>query len=110
MLILGFHLGEMYISYLKENDIDVSCVKILDSGCTGQAYILSNVNKGDNSIIIVGGANQAYTSLDPTWKQTIQNSDILLLQMEIPQKINLEAAKLAKEAGKIVVIDLGGAD
>lgn len=30
--------------------------------------------------------------------------------MEIPQQMNLEAAKLAKESGKIVIMDLGGKD
>ena len=49
--------GEMYVDYLKQNDIDSTNVKILDGQVTGQAYILSNINNGENSIIIVGAAN-----------------------------------------------------
>ena len=30
--------------------------------------------------------------------------------MEVPQTTNLEAAKIAKEAGKTVIMDLGGKD
>lgn len=30
--------------------------------------------------------------------------------MEIPQQVNIEAAKLAKEHGKTVIMDLGGKD
>ena len=71
--------------------MDTSCVQTLEDQCTGQAYILSNKNDGENSIIIVGGANQAY-QVDPgtqsglklEWEQAIQNSDVLLLQLEIP--------------------------
>lgn len=47
----------MYVDYLKQNDIDSTNVKILDGQVTGQAYILSNLNNGENSIIIVGAAN-----------------------------------------------------
>lgn len=30
--------------------------------------------------------------------------------MEIPQEVNVQAAKLAKEAGKTVIVDMGGSD
>jgi ribokinase len=56
--------GKLYINYLQENNIDTSCIQILEDQCTGQAYILLNKNDGENSIIIVGGANQAY-QVDP---------------------------------------------
>ena len=42
--------------------------------CTGQAYILSVIKDCDNSIIIVGGANQAYdeaNDLPEEWQKVI---------------------------------------
>ena len=48
----------------------------------GQAYIMS-LKDGNNSIIIVGGANSAYdqkiTELYPKWTEAIKKSKILLL-------------------------------
>lgn len=32
----------------------------MPNNCTGQAYILSLTEKGDNSIVIVGGSNQDF--------------------------------------------------
>ena len=90
--------------------MDASNIKILNDQVTGQAYILSNLKNGENSIIIVGAANQAYKQFAPDWHDIIKKVDILILQMEIPQSVNIEAARLAKESGKIVIMDLGGKD
>ncbi|TNV71945.1 hypothetical protein FGO68_gene4956 [Halteria grandinella] len=50
------------------------------------------------------------TELDPTWADAIRNSKILLLQREIPEFVNIIAAKIAKEAGTMVILDVGGRD
>jgi len=34
----------------------------------------------------------------------------LLLQREIPEYVNLQAAQIAKKAGTQVILDMGGAD
>ena len=49
--------GQQFIDYLKENGIDNSGIISQQDSCTGQAIILSMLKSGDNSIIIVGGAN-----------------------------------------------------
>jgi sugar/nucleoside kinase (ribokinase family) len=46
------------MQYLKDNKIDNSLIVQKEGVPTGQAYILT-ANK-DNSILIVGGANQDY--------------------------------------------------
>ena len=64
---------------------------------TGKAIIMMDT-KGENSIIIIGGANTAYASLDQLPQQFvkgIESCDILMLQKEIPTQINVLAAKLA---------------
>jgi len=64
-------------------------------------------------IIIVGGANMHYeslTELPKEYKEGIDQCEYLLLQREIPNEINLLAAKYAKEKGKTVMLDCGGRD
>jgi sugar/nucleoside kinase (ribokinase family) len=51
-------------------------IKEVEGVDTGMAYIFSDVNTGDNSIVIVGGANMYYGvereySLCQQWKETI---------------------------------------
>ena len=43
---------------MKQNNVNTDGLLIDDEGCTGQAYILSLTETADNSIVIVGGANQ----------------------------------------------------
>ena len=65
------------------------------------AYIVLNKSSADNFIIIVGGANQSYGEdktcvLQEEDSEVISKSHVLLLQREIPEKVNIAAAKAAK--------------
>ena len=51
--------GASYIEYLTQNKVNTDCIVKLENIPTGQAYIHCYPD-GDNSILIVGGANQAY--------------------------------------------------
>lgn len=77
-------------------------------GPTGQAFIILQAG-GENSIILVGGANQTWSGgLDPAIAAAIPACGGLLLQGEIPEAVSLAAARLARAAGRPVVIDAGG--
>ncbi len=79
-------------------------------GPTGQAFILLQ-RGGENSIILVGGANQEWPDgLSPALDQAIRGAGALLLQREIPEAINLAATQAAVAAGVPVVLDAGGAE
>ena len=68
---------------------------------------------GGNSIIIVGGANQDYSQeyqLPESWAVSLKSASILLMQREIPEQVNIEAAKYVKEQGGITILDMGGKD
>lgn len=89
---------------------NVDTTKIARLGVpTGQAFVVL-LPHGENSIIILGGANMAWTELSDIHRDVIQSAAALLLQREIPEEINLAAAKVAKESGKLVVMDCGGQD
>jgi ribokinase len=60
---------------------------------------------GDNSIIIIPQSNDLGTAqYIERHRQTIIDSDVLLLQLELPADGNFAAAKLAKENGVMVIL------
>jgi len=86
------------------------------NGPTGHAVVMLQPG-GTNSIIIVGGANVAWPTLEDgksrlttNVQDLIKRAGAVLLQREIPDAVNLEAAKIAKSAGVPVILDAGGAD
>ncbi|KAF5832813.1 Ribokinase-like protein [Dunaliella salina] len=76
-------------------------------GPSGTAIIILQSN-GENSIIIVGGANQAEWILSDAAKAEVSKAGAVLLQREIPEHVNVEVAKLAKAANVPVYMDAGG--
>ncbi|MBA3709784.1 MAG: ribokinase [Planctomycetes bacterium] len=78
-------------------------------GASGQAFILLQ-HGGENSIIIVGGANQAWGPVSGSLASRIAGAGAVLIQREIPEEVNLAVARLAQQAGVPVVLDAGGAD
>lgn len=49
---------------------------------------------GENSIIIVGGANQAPWQLTDAAQSAIKSAGAVLLQREIPEHVNLQVAQV----------------
>lgn len=89
---------------LREAGVDTSCIRRVPTP-TGQAWILLQPG-GENSIVLIGGANQAWTA-PPTLPD---NAAAVLLQREIPDAINLAAARAASQRRIPVVLDGGGSD
>jgi ribokinase len=52
--------GSKYIEHLEDIGVCTDHIQETESSTTGMAYIFSDVNTGDNSIVIVGGANMDY--------------------------------------------------
>jgi len=80
---------------------------------TGQAYILLQKG-GQNSIILVGGANHSWPSephvLSPELVEALGSSRALLLQREVSQVVNIASARAARAHGVPVFLDMGGED
>ena len=92
---------------LAEAGVDVTEVKTADDAPTGVAFIILDAG-GQNSIIIAQGSNLSVRpddirALAPLFDQ----SDVLLLQLEIPMESVKEAIKMAKERNVKVVLDAG---
>ncbi|MFC6465039.1 ribokinase [Marinilactibacillus sp. GCM10026970] len=79
--------GESLINNLKENNVGVEYVQTVDHLPSGSAFI--TVVNGDNSIIYVAGANDAYTPdcLFQNQQQLdmLKRSDMVIVQNELPQ-------------------------
>ncbi|KAJ1688351.1 hypothetical protein LUZ63_019741 [Rhynchospora breviuscula] len=82
-----------------------------DSVPTGHAVVMLQPN-GQNSIIIVGGANMNGwdDKLSEEDLDVVRGAGMLLLQREIPDWVNLQVAQAAKAAGVPVIMDAGGMD
>ena len=78
-------------------------------GATGQALILLQ-NGGENSIVVVGGANQRWDAPSPAVLDRVAGAGALLLQREVPAAVNLAVARRANAAGVPVILDAGGDD
>ncbi|XP_010537672.1 PREDICTED: uncharacterized protein LOC104812287 [Tarenaya hassleriana] len=78
---------------------------------TGHAVVMLQ-SDGQNSIIIVGGANMSSWSenLCDDDLEVVRNAGVVLLQREIPDFVNIQVAKAAKKAGVPVILDVGGMD
>lgn len=97
--------GEALINNLKRVDVDVTGIRQLEEGMTGQAFITVD-DKGDNSIIIMAGANGMVTNeLINENADMIRESDIVMLQLEIPLEVVTHVKELAVREGKTVIVD-----
>eukprot|EP00898_Chlorokybus_atmophyticus_P001912 jgi/Chlat1/2721/Chrsp182S02886 len=104
--------SDTYGDFLRESltsaEVGLSHVASVD-GATGLAVILLQAG-GENSILLVGGANQAWEAVSPSTHELLSNAGVVLLQMEIPESVNISSAQIARAAGAEVVLDAGGSD
>lgn len=107
--MLGAVGNDMYakiaLNSLRESGVDVSHMKHIEDTSTGIALITVN-REGNNSIIVVQGANQLVDRdyIDQNM-EVIQQADLVIFQLEIPLDTVIYAAQKAKEFGKTVILD-----
>lgn len=101
--------GAALRAVLRENRVDLAFSDDAAPGTpTGQAFILLQAG-GDNSIVIVGGANVTWAAeLPPTLVRGIGDAALVLLQREVPDHVNVAVARTARAHGVHVLMDVGG--
>jgi ribokinase len=98
-------LGGGYRDILKREGIGADAVRTVEGSATGTASI-EVIESGENHIVIVGGVNNLMNSeYVESQASIIQASKTLLLQLEIPERANIAAARIAKKAGATVILD-----
>ncbi|HOC91152.1 MAG TPA: ribokinase [bacterium] len=96
--------GDSILESLSRAGVNVECV-IRDSAGTGCSGVILD-SEGDNSIVMVPRANMACSVSDvDAAADIIRGADVLLLQLEIPMKVNARAVKIAKKAGVRIIMD-----
>ena len=97
--------GEILKSNLDRAGVDTSSVSVIEGGTTGQAFITVD-GSGENSIIIIAGTNGMVTGeLIQEHIEIIRESDIVIMQLEIPVETVEYVKDLAVSMGKTVIIE-----
>lgn len=99
------HFGDMIEHKLKSNSVDCRYLFRDNEVSTGIADILVDAD-GDNSICIAPQANSKLSAENIVAAQeVIKESKFLLMQLEIPQETVLAAARIARDAGVMVILN-----
>lgn len=95
--------GELLINSLRS--AGVSTAGIRREGTTGMAFI-SVSDEGENHIVLVAGANNAVRRSDiSAMRGLIEESDMIVMQLEIPLEVVAYALELAVGLGKNVILN-----
>lgn len=97
--------GSAYVTRLSALGIDVSGIRARPDCVTGHALITVD-EAGENSVVVVAGANAAVTVDDLAVLESVGPGDVVLLQLEIPLLVVAAATRRASTRGARVVLNL----
>ncbi|MCJ7543076.1 MAG: ribokinase [Phycisphaerae bacterium] len=97
--------GEQLLAGLKAEGVDCSHVLVTDEAPTGMAMIVVDA-KGENAIVVAGGANQCLTPDDVfSCEDLFAAASVVLLQLELPLPPVRAAIDLARRHHCKVILD-----
>ena len=97
--------ADLLLQNLWDEQVDTSHVVRRSNTASGVAVVMVEAS-GENAILVVPGANGLLSLAEiEQAKQTICESDLLLMQLEVPQEIVVAATQIAREAGVPVILD-----
>ncbi|CAH1790696.1 unnamed protein product [Owenia fusiformis] len=97
--------GDNYLKNFKDNNVNTEHVGQTAEAATGVAPIAVD-DKGDNSIIIVAGANHCLSRSDLEGADDlITSAKVVICQLEIKPEVTLAAMTRAKNQGVCVVLN-----
>jgi ribokinase len=97
--------GSAYVTRLSALGVDTAAIRVA-AGCpTGHALIAVD-DAGENSIVVIAGANAAVAVADLRVLGTVGPGDIVLLQLEIPLEVVTAAVRRASARGAKVILNL----
>jgi len=97
--------GGILVHNLQSVNVNTERVEVLKGQTTGLAVIHVDQH-GENCIVVIPGANSLVTKdmIDKNIN-AIEEADIVVMQLEIPIETIQYVCKIAKEKGKMVVLD-----
>lgn len=98
--------GDTMRAMLSREQIDTDGIRKAENVSSGTAVIVVD-QEGDNSIIVVPGANSQLKTEDvDRHLELFEACDVVVLQMEIPPDVVLHSIETAKKLGKTVILNL----
>ncbi|HLQ96609.1 MAG TPA: ribokinase [Pseudogracilibacillus sp.] len=96
--------GHTSLTHLQSENIDTTAVDMMPDVSTGVANII--LTEQDNRIIVASGANFEVTpEIIASNEQQIKDSDVVLLQLELPIKTVQRAIQIANRHGVPVILN-----
>ena len=103
--VLGSEGSSSLLPMFHESGIDCRGIDVLDGKQTGTAYITVD-NDGKNTIVVIPGTNyDCSADYIKSKDYLIQEFDIIVLQLEIPEEAVDYAIKRSAELGKTVILN-----
>lgn len=97
--------GDILLDSLKTSKVDVSYIKRVKDESTGCAIITID-KTAENTMLVLKGANDALSVPDiENAFDKINKSKVLLVQMEIPEKVVIQSMIEARKKGMFVILD-----
>ncbi|WP_260759463.1 ribokinase [Mycobacterium sp. SMC-4] len=90
-------------SHLRDNGVDLSGVSTVP-GPSGCAAIVVD-SAAENSIVVAPGANAHFGVDSPGLRAAVTGADVMLTQLEIPLSTAVAAARWARAAGAVVLVN-----
>lgn len=97
--------GEEMLANFRDQGIDTSHVSVDDAVPSGVAPIAVDPS-GDNSIIIVTGANERLTPADAERaRAAIAEAHVLVCQLELPHEVTFAALRIARAESTVAILN-----
>lgn len=97
--------GQILLESMEKDGVRLEDINIMEGTSTGVAIITVD-RDGNNTICVVSGANMELNLEDvEKSKSSIENSDVVITQLETPIEIGEKAFKIAKEFNKITILN-----
>jgi ribokinase len=97
--------GAAYVQRLADRGIDVRQVRVVAGVPTGHALV-TVAEGGENSIVVVPGANDLLDEREVTAVDPLGTGDVLLVQLEVPRPVVCTAVRRAAGRGARVVLNI----
>ncbi len=96
--------GTAYRERLRARGIDVTGVRVVEGAPSGHALIAVS-DDGENSIVVVPGANDLLDEREVAAVDALGPGDVLLVQLEVPRPVVCTAVRRAAGRGARVVLN-----
>lgn len=97
--------GQEYLEHLRSVGVDVSAVGVTSGVPTGSA-VIAVTPEGENTVIVVPGANAHLTPADVQRSLSPRATDVITVSLEVPVATAIEAARIAANARARMILNL----